>query len=74
MVRESRVSDCLEDVADVTAILPTAVVEAGHVRALVGRWKFAFWFSSEMRVFVDYDCVMISYTLAARGLKELRNS
>jgi len=25
----------VEDVADVTAVLPTAVVEAGHVRALV---------------------------------------
>ena len=31
-----------QDVADVTAVLPTAVVEAGHVRA---RWKFVFLFS-----------------------------
>ena len=30
------------DVADVTAILSTNVVEAGHVRA---RRKFVFWFS-----------------------------
>ena len=31
-----------QDVADVTAVLPTADVEAGHVRA---RWKFVFLFS-----------------------------
>jgi hypothetical protein len=62
LVRESRVSDRLEDVSDVTAILPTAVVEAGHVRALVGSSRSGF-LESEMRVFVDtkYDCVMISY-------------
>jgi hypothetical protein len=42
----------VEDVADVTAVLPTAVVEAGHVRALVGSSRSGF-LGSEMRVFVD---------------------
>ena len=31
-----------QDVADVTAVLPTAVVEAGHVRALVGSSRSGF--------------------------------
>ena len=52
----------VEDVADVTAVLPTAVVEAGHVCALVGSTRSGF-LGSEMRVFVTqkYNCVMILY-------------
>jgi hypothetical protein len=42
----------VEDVADVTVVLPTTVVETGHVRALVGSSRSGF-LGSEMRVFVD---------------------
>jgi hypothetical protein len=39
----------VEDVADVTAILATAVIEAGHDVEVRARWKFGFWFSWILR-------------------------
>ncbi len=55
----------VEDVADVTAILATAVIEAGHDVEVRARWKFGFWFSWILRweflLSTKYDCGMISY-------------